>query len=327
MRVARLFLLFAGAGLLGLLAAAHLNGVHPALDSVGHFRLHLAVLGLLTAALLLLAKHVLGGAALGVASALSLFITASPTFATGQASAAGPRNATYRLLQANLRFDNATPEEFIRLLGETKPDIATVEEIPDMWAQRLGSVKAAFPYQLICPGRDKIGGVAILSRRPFAQGGITHCDGDGAVAVQSVDIGGQPVTIAAMHLEWPWPKMQPQQLKWLTPLFNRIREAGDPVLIGGDMNATPWSAAVARISQETGAKIVPQVWGTWLFYGLPRKLAPWIGLPIDNILANDGVMIQSVRTQRQIGSDHRPLLVEFSLGAAPSDEEADPPAA
>ncbi len=313
MRIVRIALLAAGAVILALLIAGHLNRLHPAFDSIGHFRLHLAVIGLVTGVLLVASKSLLGGSALTIVSALSLFTTVWPTLGAAKAEAAGEPSASYRLLQANLRFDNQNPEEFIRLLGETRPDVATVEEIPAMWAARLKTVSAMYPHQLICPGRDRIGGVAILSRRPFVDDGLTFCDGDGAAAVQSVDIAGRTVTIAAMHLEWPWPKMQPQQLVWLRPVFQRIKDAGNPVLIGGDMNATPWSAAVAEIAEETGTKPLPQVWGTWLHVAFPKAYATWLGLPIDNILAGAGVTLRSAATQRAIGSDHRPLLVEFSL--------------
>ncbi len=325
MQILRLFLLFAGALILVLVIAGHLNTLHPAFDSISHFRLHLAAIGMLLGLLLLVSRSHLGGSALLIVSSLSLFTTVWPALGTAKAQAAGDAMATYRLLQANLRFDNQTPEEFIRLLGETKPDIATIEEIPDMWAQRLKTVSAMYPHQLICPGRDRIGGVAIISRRPFSQNGITYCDGDGAVAVQSVDIGGQTVTVSAMHLEWPWPKMQPQQLVWLEPVFQSIKDAGNPVLIGGDMNATPWSAAAVRIADATGTCVLPQVWGTWMLQGYSKSLAPWVGLPIDNILSSNGVTLQSAITQRAIGSDHRPILIEFTLEPATDTvpEEAD----
>ena len=91
------------------------------------------------------------------------------------------------------------------------------------------------------------------------------------------------------------------------------------------MNATPWSAAVAWIAEGTGTRVLPQAWGTWIFNGLPKSLTPWLGLAIDSILSGGGVTLQSAVTQRAIGSDHLPILVEFTLdpasGKAP--EEAD----
>ena len=321
MRVVRFVLLLVGAAILTLLITGHLNRLHPAFDSIGHFRLHFAVIGVLIGLLLIASKSLLGGAALAIVSALSFFTTVWPTIGTARAVAANQETATYRLLQSNLRFDNQTPEAFLRLLGETKPDVATLEEIPDMWLKRLQTIAGVYPYQHICPGRDKIGGVAIVSRRPFIADGLTYCDGDGAVAVQTVDFAGQPVTIAAMHLEWPWPKMQPQQLVWLQPVFDKIKTSSNRVLIGGDMNATPWSAALSHIAEGTGTRPLPQFRGTWFFNGWPRSLAVWLGLPIDNILSSNGIALHSATTQREIGSDHRPILIEFSLTPIAPPEE------
>jgi endonuclease/exonuclease/phosphatase (EEP) superfamily protein YafD len=323
MRIGHGFLLSLGALVLSALIGGHLNSLHPALDSLSHFRLHLAVIGILIALLLLPTRHQLGSSALGIFSVLSFTVTVWPSLSAQQANAA-TSGATYRLLQANLRFNNHTPEDFIRLLGETKPDVAAVEEISVLWINRLKTVSDTYPFQYLCPGVDAIGGVAIISRRPFVDGGPSICAGQGALAVRQVNFGGQPVTIVAAHLEWPWPKLQPQQLIRMRRLFERIKSAGAPVLIGGDMNATPWSAAVATIAQETGTKVLPQAWGTWIFTSLPRGLAPWLGLPLDNILASDTITLQSATTQRAIGSDHRPILVEFTLPqkASPGRDES-----
>src|SRR5215213_11075857 len=81
---------------------------HPAFDSLGHFRAHLAVL-LMAGGLALLAsrhwKHGLLAAALGTAAlwtTLSSFGFPGPAAADAQTG----QRAVYRLLQLNLLFDN-----------------------------------------------------------------------------------------------------------------------------------------------------------------------------------------------------------------------------
>ncbi|MGB8818545.1 MAG: endonuclease/exonuclease/phosphatase family protein [Rhizobiaceae bacterium] len=313
MRLLNRFVLFCGALILAALILGHLNFLHPAFDSLAHFRLHLAAFGVLSALVLAGFRNPLGAAALGVTSLLSFAITVWPVLATSKAAAPTEAGPVYRLLQANLRFDNATPEALLRLIGQTKPDIVTVQEVSAQWEPKLAAIKGTYPHQLICPGTNRVGGVAILSRRPFMPSGLAICAHKGAFAAQAVDFNGGQVLIASIHLEWPWPHLQPLQLDLMKATFEKLRTAGAPVLIGGDMNATPWSAAVALVSRQTGTRTLPRARGTWLLGRFPESWTTYLGLPIDNILASPGVALLSAETGAQFGSDHRPLLVEFMV--------------
>ena len=54
---------------------------------------------------------------------------------------------------------------------------------------------------------------------------------------------------------------------------------------------------------------------TWLYRALPELLR-FAGLPIDQVFAKGDVVVHSVGTLEAVGSDHLPVLVEFSLKAA-----------
>jgi endonuclease/exonuclease/phosphatase (EEP) superfamily protein YafD len=304
-------LLLCGALILGALIGGHLNNLHPALDSLSHFRLHLAVTGVALAMILAALGNRLGAAALSVISLLTLILTIWPSFRikpVGVAHGGG----TYRLVQANLRFDNRTPEAFLRLLAREKPDVATLQEVSEIWLPKLKTINAAYPHQLICPGTNRVGGVAILSRRPFAAGGLSVCANDGALAIQSVDFNGSIVTVVSLHLKWPWPHGQAAQLSAMGQRFEQIDAAGLPVIMGGDLNAVPWSATAATIARATGTQILPQWRGTWLLAPLPANWAEFAGLPIDNILSG-GLVLQLAKMLPAMGSDHRPLLIKFTI--------------
>lgn len=60
---------------------------------------------------------------------------------------------------------------------------------------------------------------------------------------------------------------------------------------------------------------------TWLYRQLPEFLR-FAGLPIDRIFARGDVRVHSVETLDSVGSDHLPVMVEFSLEPAePGSEE------
>jgi endonuclease/exonuclease/phosphatase (EEP) superfamily protein YafD len=297
------------------LAAGFFGAVHPALDSFAHFRAHLAVLTGI-AALPLFSTRFLKIGAVFVLAAILAFATTSGTVPVtglgmkyGPLRPADPEQPVYRLVQLNLRYNNATPERVLSMIGRIRPDVITLEEMSDLWAEKLALVQAAYPYRIQCPYPNGLFGVAILSRRPFAGGTSPNCDGRGAFALATINFGGVSADIAALHLGWPWPYPQYWEIGGLTPYFQRI---GESAILAGDLNAVPWSRSPARVAKAGGLTLMPSPGATWLPLGLPTFLF-FAGLPIDNVFAKGDVEVHSIRTLDPVGSDHLPVMVEFSL--------------
>jgi endonuclease/exonuclease/phosphatase (EEP) superfamily protein YafD len=212
----------------------------------------------------------------------------------------------------NLRYDNATPGKALSLIGRTKPDVVTLDEVSDMWRSKLALLSAAYPHSIFCPYPNLVFGVAILSRRPFAAGSEPVCFERGAMAVATVDFGGQEIDVAALHLAWPWPSHQAWQIGAISEPLSELSESA---LLAGDLNATPWSAAARRVAEAGALTLAPSAGPTWLYWRLPGLLR-FAGLPIDNVLFKGDVVVHDVRTLEETGSDHLPVLVEFSLRPA-----------
>jgi len=296
------------------------GNAHPALDSAGHFRAHLAVL-VAVGGLVLLAsplwKHGLLAVALGLA-ALSTTLSAL-AFAGRVNAAAGADNgqrAVYRLLHLNLLKDNPAPEKVLSLVGRVQPDVITLNEVSERWLPRLQQISAMYPYSIVCDTSRRVGGVAILSRRPWSFGATGRCSDDPPFAVATIDLGGHRLEVAALHLGWPWPFDQMEQV---AALRNSLAALPQTALVAGDLNAATWSASVKRIEAHGGLGHIAGIGPTWLSRRLPDTLRPYFGLPIDQVFAKGDVAIVSARTLEAVGSDHLPVLVEFSLpgGAEP----------
>jgi endonuclease/exonuclease/phosphatase (EEP) superfamily protein YafD len=311
------------------LVAGFFGTLHPAFDSFAHFRVHLAVLMALCA-LPLLATSFRLQAATALLFAVAAFATTSndlsvprlwPVQAAYEAEAGDeavhpgdqavyPGDQTvYRLLQMNLRFDNSTPEKVLSLIGRTQPDVITLDEVSDMWKAKLGLLASAYPYRILCPYPNGVFGVALLSRRPFAAGTQPRCDGHDAMAIATVDFGGTDVDVAAVHLTWPWPRNQSRQIGELSGEFASLDETS---IMACDCNAVPWSAAVRRVADLGKLTVAPSPGPTWLPINLPEFLR-FAGLPIDLAFSKGAVLIHSVSRLENTGSDHLPLMLEFSL--------------
>lgn len=296
------------------LVAGFFGAWHPALDSFAHFRGHLAValaLSALPGLFLGYWKEAGLSIALGVATLATIGV---PIPLLGQVSAGiqtkDAGQASYRLLHLNVRFDNATPKKLLSLIGRTRPDIVVLNEVSTLWVGQLERISAAYPYHVFCEPRSVVGPAAILSRRPFAQGSEGICRESGAMATAEIDLGGRAITVAALHLKWPWPFSQASQIDRLA---GPLSELGETALVAGDLNATPWSHAVTRVAEAGKLSRVSGSTPTWLTKALPIAWREWIGLPIDHVFKKGEIAIQSVKTMDDVGSDHAPLLVEFSL--------------
>lgn len=318
---------FAAMLLLSLpLVAGFFGNWHPAFDSFAHFRVHLAVLMMLAALPLLLTSfrmQALAALAFG-AAALSTTSSSLPLPGLGPVHAAfqphTDNRPVYKMLQMNLRFDNAKPEKVLSLVGRAQPDVITFEEVSEMWAGKLEPLFARYPHRIICPRPNSVFGVAILSRRPFADGSEPQCFGGGSLAIAKVDFGGRVSDVAALHLGWPWPYEQSRQIGYLS---DSLATLGETAILGGDFNATPWSAAVARVARAGELTLMPAAGRTWLEMALPNFLR-FAGLTIDHIMSKGDIEVHSVAMGDDAGSDHRPLLVEFSFRDLPApDSEAE----
>ncbi len=289
---------------LAALAAGFLGRVHPAFDSVGHFRVHmlLAVLALAVLAALAGARRAAGAAVIAAVAAgatVAPYIVPSGTVA---AMAAGGNAPAITLLQMNLLF-KADLSEALGTIAATDPDIVTLQEVTSEHWKTLEALD--YPYRARCETPRWVGDVAILSRLPLS--GPEACIPRENFMVRGVPFGGGTLNIVAQHLSWPWPHPQAAQVEMVSPTLGGLRA---PTVIAGDFNAAPWSANVRAYARAAGAAPVGGIGTTW-----PTMLPGWLmtvaGLPLDNILVTPGLSAQAT-TLPATDSDHSPVLVRLT---------------
>jgi endonuclease/exonuclease/phosphatase (EEP) superfamily protein YafD len=288
-------------------------------DTLAQFRAHAAVALVLVTLVLVWAR--LYAAALAATSAAALgVVTVLPFFLPlPQSATASPGAPRYTLLQMNLRFDAPDKAAALRLIGSRLPDVVTVQEITGEWEQAFATLIDRYPYQYFCAYPDHDGDAGILSRRPFAENDPGVCDPFGAFAAKRIDFNGTQVVIGSQHLRWPWPGRQWRQVAALAP---KLASLGDPLVIAGDFNSAPWTASMRAMAAASNTRIIPGIGPTWLFSFLPSFLARSVGLPIDNVLASDGIEILSVERTEATTSEHLPVLVTFTPRFARPQEPA-----
>jgi endonuclease/exonuclease/phosphatase (EEP) superfamily protein YafD len=297
------------------LVLGFLGSAHPMLDSFGHFRPHLAILMGLLALPLLFTKMRREGAMILLFAILAFSTTlgAARNLLNGSSSAQADvptTGARYSLVQINLRYNNPEPKRVMQMVAQEKPDVITYQEAGADWAMWIDILKGTYPYHFECHKDGSNMGVGILSRRPFSEGSAQLCLGDDRLAMTSIDFSGTSVNVAAYHAVLPWPYGQASIIDALVP---ELQKFSGPMIIAGDFNATPWSNAVHRIEKASTTKAMTGIGGTWMLQNLPIKLAPYVGLPIDQVLVSHEIEAPAATTREDVGSDHLPIRLEFSV--------------
>lgn len=296
-RAIRRFLTVILIGVAIAMIGGFLGQVHPIGDSLAVFRGLLTAVALVLALLLVwsrgtyraLASVIIGFA--GLATLLPHWVAAT--------APARPPGGTYELYQKNVYFRSPQPAQVLVDVRRTDPHFITLQEVTEPNRALLDELPPNYLTRVWCPF-NAVGGVAVASVFPAVPGSETCLDGFGMAAVTVETLDG-PMRVMSVHLHWPWPRGQQDQLEVLLPYFD---DDEVPTIIGGDFNMVRWSATLGRIAQASGTQPAGVSMVT-----LPLSDLPFGGLSLDHVLTPGG---GTSERRPLIGSDHYGLLARFA---------------
>ena len=219
----------------------------------------------------------------------------------------------YRLLQINLRFDNPEPGKVLSLIGRVRPDMMTLNEVSAMWAEKLALLSSAYPV----PDRlhDRTTAPAAwrscrCGRSPRARR-ANASTAEPSRSPQSISAAGSSRSARFICIG-PGRSTRPGR----STTCAAARRDGR----NGHPRRRPQRHAVERRlgshrrrrRHDAGRSCRPDL----ALSQRCRRCLRFAGLPIDQIFAKGDVVVHSVSTLEAVGSDHLPVLVEFSLKAA-----------
>lgn len=264
------------------LVAGWFGAVHPLGDSLAVFRRELMIVFALSVIWTGWPRGLRWGLA-GLALAwLGGFVWASrPQAMVGEG---------VKLYQQNMLFSRQASAEWIAAVQAANPDVLTLQEVGAANLARIAPLMAAYPYQQHCPLEPL--GEMVLSRHPMIRGFCSSRDG---FAAMQIDLPEGPVWVVSLHLSWPWPHRQAEQVAQILPDLAPVKGR---VILAGDFNAVAWSHTVAQISGAIEARRVGRLMNS---FDLPG------GLPIgiDHVLSTGEGWAQR---QPKLGSDHHGVL-------------------
>lgn len=252
-------------------------------------------------------------AAVAVAITVAAAVVQVPLFRRAKA----PSGTALRFLSANLRYGRAEAEPVVRY-AEESADIVALQELTPAALARLeaAGLDRLFPYRALRE-MDEPGGVGIWSRHPITD--IRIDDGFWlgmlAVTVQIPGVGSA-TTVMTVHLSAPWPDplqgWRDDLARLADTLLKAAQASSGPVLLAGDLNATPDMREFRRLLRQ-GYRDAGAQAGAGVVRTHPADIVAPPVFAVDHILTR-GYVATSVRTLQVPGSDHRALLAQLVAG-------------
>ena len=222
-----------------------------------------------------------------------------------------------------------SPHRIAEVIGRCRPDIVALQEL-DVGRARTGNLHQAeaiarqLEMNFVYAPASQIGheeyGDAILTSLPMRLVRAETLPGlqsrprrepRGAIWV-AIDLGGSEVQVINTHLGLLGRERLAQAQTLLGERWIGDQNCIEPVLLVGDFNAPPWSAAYRRLRKRLkDAQLCRAVFARPTF---PAK-APM--LRIDHVFVSERVEVCRIEVPRtaltRIASDHLPLVVDFRI--------------
>lgn len=185
-------------------------------------------------------------------------------------------------------------------------------------------LREAYPYFRL-PDRAGPGYRFVLSRHPIVRGGdafgfvwpeIEAALGYHGQRVLRVELPQGPFVFAGVQFRSPrspdlWVMGNRQAADTALGLSLIAERTRLPIIVAGDLNASPLSARSRQLAASAGlVRVKPalRIGGTY-----PAALPPFARVPIDGGLVSPGVRVVRYQTLDVPGSDHKAALMVFEL--------------
>lgn len=212
-----------------------------------------------------------------------------------------------RLLVLNVLVDNFDHDSVERLLTQENPDVIGLIEYTPAWQSALSAVSRLYPYRLDAPDGPR--GLALWSRKPLINPiREWHVAGGWPCLHARIEFDGRPLELWIVHPSSPVRRMRQGGFPELSALAHQVASKSGARLVIGDLNTTSGSPHFADFLHLTGlrdSRLGFGLQGSWPS-GSPYRIA------IDHALLSPDLAVVTRRVGPDVGSDHRPLILEIA---------------
>ncbi|WP_417581162.1 endonuclease/exonuclease/phosphatase family protein [Pelagibacterium sp.] len=307
--------------------AAVLGFIYPAMDLFNHVQpiLFFGLLALMVATPVFVRFRIIRALALSIAA--TGFVASSVIYIPELVAGLLPRTAplqaeqTYRLMTFNVFGRNEEPESLVANILDVDADIVALQEYgPGLRSAVHPDLTERYPHFQYCAGGQRAF-VGLYAKLPFepldadaCSSSIMSTDRTARIIVRFQTENGPAFSLATTHNDWPAPITR--QAEQFATLREALSTVEPPLIIVGDFNSTPWSYALR--SFVSAAELTRHTYNLPTFPTLWYYLRDWRAmfpiLPIDHVMTRGQIAIHDLRAGQPSGSDHLPIIVDFSVG-------------
>ena len=197
----------------------------------------------------------------------------------------------------------------LEFLRSADADVILLMEVNERWMSDLSPLQSSHPHMLAEPREDNFG-IALFSRIQLTNHNIVELGEAGVPSIKTeMWVGPALITLLGSHPLPPgsseYARLRNDQLR---EIASQVRDQSGPVIVLGDLNATPWSPYFNDLLRDSGLKNTSQgrglhgSWPAWLPVGR---------IPLDHCLVSPSIGVISKRLGPRIGADHLPIVVEL----------------
>jgi endonuclease/exonuclease/phosphatase (EEP) superfamily protein YafD len=285
-------------------------------DLVASFRWQVGWVGVVIAALLLLARMRI----LSLLAALAAVWLLAPGLRLELAGDPEPTGGpTFTIASANLLFTSGQEQAQLEWIVSQERDLIALHEVPRAWPAAAEELIALYPQRLTFPEGDKawhgIGfGIGLYTRLPVESKRVVHVLADCLPLLEMVvRVGERRVTVRTIHPPAPQTgALWSLRNQFLAAVANAFVWDADTVLMG-DFNASSGSPAFGDLLERTGLRDSRAGFGrlpTWRSESPVRGL--WVDL--DHILLHGSLQSLERGTSTIPASDHHAATAVLELG-------------
>lgn len=220
----------------------------------------------------------------------------------------------FRALSINVHTSNRAFGKVIDFVRKADADVVLLLEIDKRWKDALAPLEQLYPHSRFEPRRDNFG-VAFFSRDEVVSSEVevfadpSNPDEIGVPGlVVVIRHGGKTIRVIGAH---PLPPTGPGNSRWRNDELSKVAEMAtrsrEPVLLIGDLNATPWSAGMRVLTRQSALRLPPAKFQREPSWMVTSPLA----IPIDHALATLPLVVLRRDVGPDVGSDHVPIIAEL----------------
>jgi endonuclease/exonuclease/phosphatase (EEP) superfamily protein YafD len=221
------------------------------------------------------------------------------------------------ILNFNTQFPHNDQVPLLESLVETtNPDVITLVEVNQGWADGMKKLDSAYPFQKVVV---KNGGLAIFSKYPLENIDVRFFGKENHPRISAtICLSDQKVNLLLVHPTTPKTEagFSERNVEFKT-IAEESKAKAEPRIVIGDFNCGPWSPAFKTLLgsglEDSEQGLGPQP--SWPVRSqLLNNLAMLPLIPIDHVLTSKDVKVLERTIGPALHSDHLPVFIRLSVG-------------